>query len=42
MRLTAFAEDRAPDGTPDAHAALAAYEARDAERVAIWNARFAG
>jgi 2,4-dienoyl-CoA reductase-like NADH-dependent reductase (Old Yellow Enzyme family) len=41
MRLTALGEDRAPDDTPDAHAALAAYEARDAERVAIWNARFA-
>lgn len=41
MRLTALGEDRAPDDTPDAHAALAAYETRDAERVAIWNARFA-
>ncbi|MBB4284304.1 oxidoreductase [Roseospira goensis] len=41
MRLTALGEDRAPDDTPDAHAALAAYETRDAERVAVWNARFA-
>ncbi|QBK30161.1 NADH:flavin oxidoreductase/NADH oxidase family protein [Roseitalea porphyridii] len=42
MRLTALGEDRVPDDTLDAHAALAAYEARDANRVASWNARFAG
>ncbi|MEQ8965794.1 MAG: oxidoreductase [Azospirillaceae bacterium] len=41
MQLTALGEDRASGEPADPHAALAAYEARDQERVTQWNARFA-
>lgn len=40
MRLTALAEDRERSDTPDLHAALSAYEARDAARVPLWRERF--
>ncbi|MEL6872009.1 MAG: oxidoreductase [Pseudomonadota bacterium] len=40
MRLTAIAEDRDRDFEMDLASAVAAYEARDAERVPIWRARF--
>ncbi len=40
LRLTALGEDRTPDDTDDLHAALAAYETRDRERVPHWTQRF--
>jgi len=40
MRLTDLGEDRTPSTDTDLEAALAAYEARDEARVALWNDRF--
>lgn len=42
MRLTELGEDRETDARADLHATIAAYEARDRARVALWNARFRG
>ncbi len=39
QRLTALGEDRETDAIADARTALHEYEARDAGRVALWNAR---
>jgi 2,4-dienoyl-CoA reductase-like NADH-dependent reductase (Old Yellow Enzyme family) len=40
LRLAALGEDRPPDGSLDAEAALATYEARDTARVPHWTAHF--
>lgn len=40
MRLTEIGEDRETAAVPDLERAIEAYEARDAERTAIWNGHF--
>lgn len=42
MRLTEIGEDRETGDAPALADAVAAYEARDAARVALWNGRFGG
>ena len=40
MRLTALGEDREPSGEAGLETAIRAYENRDRQRIAAWNARF--
>ncbi len=40
LQLTSLAGESVAAGTEDPYGALRLYEARDAERVALWNARF--
>ena len=40
MRLTDLGEDRDKPAYPDLSAALKAYDARDKDRIALWNRAF--